>query len=110
MLRRMSKLALADESVDLAFDTEALRKYGEQYGTKANDLREMAKELDDCLNELKTNGWTTNAGEAFNKMVKVNWKDNIEKYASMLDTLNSIMTAAASDYEILVEEIENTKL
>ncbi len=99
-----------EKNTDLAFDTNALRQYGETYGNIANQLRNMAKQLDDCLRTLKETGWTTPAGTAFHKMTETNWKDNIEKYASLLETLQDILEEASREYEGLIDDIERTKL
>ena len=37
-------------------------------------------------------------------MTRVNWKENIEKYAKLLETLEDIMIDAAGRYEELAEE------
>ncbi|MFS0675160.1 WXG100 family type VII secretion target [Ornithinibacillus sp. 179-J 7C1 HS] len=105
-------MALAHEgNTDLAFDTDALRKYGKQYGSIADDLRKMSDRLEKLLAELKGAGWTTPAGTAFHKMVNTNWRENIDKYADLLDTLQNILESAASKYDNLVENhIEKTKL
>lgn len=105
-------MALSYESnTSLAFDTTDLRQQGARYGAIATDLRTMATNLDNCLTELKNNGWTTPAGSAFQKMAETNWKDNIEKYAALLDTLKSILENAAGQYDGLVtNHIEQTQL
>ena len=105
-------MALAYEgNTSLAFDTTDLRQQGSRYGSIATELRNMATNLDNCLQELKNNGWTTPAGSAFHKMTETNWKANIEKYASLLDTLKSILESAANEYDGLVtSHIEQTKL
>ena len=95
----------------LGFDTEVFRKCGKEYAEIAANLRTMSKELDDCLTDLKNDGWTTEAGSAFQKLVDTSWRKNIEKYASLLVTLESILIEAAKEYDNLVDEhIEKTKL
>lgn len=97
-------------NTDLAFDTTVMRAYGQKYADIAEDLRDMADALDRTLAALTSEGWTTPAGSAFYKMTQTNWKDNIEKYASMLDTLKQIIDSATSDYDSLVtNHIEKTK-
>lgn len=105
-------MALAyEKNTSIAFDTTVLRSQGKKYREIAEDLRKMASDLDDCLTNLKNNGWTTPAGSAFQKMAEVNWKTNIQKYANLLDTLNSILDSAATQYEELVSNnIATTKL
>lgn len=105
-------MALAYEgNTDLAFDTTVLRDYGNRYSEIAKDLRNMASKLDDCLRDLKDSGWTTPAGSAFQKMAQTNWKDNIEKYADLLDTLKDILDQASKKYDNLVtNHIEKTKI
>lgn len=105
-------MALAYEgNTDLAFDTTILRNNGKKYGKIAGDLRNMAEKLDDCLRQLKESGWTTPAGTAFHEMVQENWKENMEKYANLLDTLKEILDQAADKYDNLVtNHIEQTKL
>lgn len=106
----MSGLAY-EKNTDLAFDTTALRQYGNEYGNIAKELRKMATDLDNCLFNLKESGWTTPAGSAFYKMTDTNWKKNIEKYAALLDTLKSILDDSANQYDRLVaDHIERTKL
>lgn len=96
-------MALAyEKNVDLAIDTTILREYGNRYTNIADELRSMSKDLDDKLQELIDDGWTTPAGTAFHKMTKTNWSDNIEKYASLLDTLCNILSIAAEEYDVLV--------
>lgn len=102
---------LAYQKGDLIFDTGALRWAAGEYGDVAGDLRTTVKDLEDLLKGLKDSGWTTPAGTAFFDMTNTNWSDNIEKYASLLETLQSILVSAANDYEALVRDsIETTKL
>ena len=105
-------MSLAYEgNTDLAFDTAALREYGNRYGAIAEDLRAMASKLDMCLQVLKDSGWTTPAGTAFYKMTDTNWKQNIDKYADLLDTLKDILNQASTEYENLVHnQIEQIQL
>ena len=104
-------MSLSTESnTDLAFDTSVFREYGSRYSTIATQLRTIAKDLDTCLTELKNSGWTTPAGTAFHEMVQTNWKENMDKYADLLDTLKDILDQSASRYDGLVESIEKTKL
>lgn len=98
-------------NTSLAFDTIVLRDCGERYGRIAKDLRDMATKLDDCIAELIKSGWTTPAGTAFHKMTQTNWKENIDKYADLLDTLEDILKHAAKKYESLESNyIEKTKI
>ncbi len=97
-------------NTDLAFNTVDFRQQGAKYGNIAVSLRDLAKQLDDCLTELKNSGWTTPAGTAFQKMAETNWKDNINKYADLLDTLKAILDDAATKYDGLNTSIEETKL
>ena len=98
-------------NTDLAFDTRELRQCAIQYSNIADDLRNMSDKLDVCIKELKDNGWTTPAGTAFYKMVNMNWRENIEKYAALLDTLKSILDDAACQYDSLVENnVNKTKI
>ncbi|GGA79687.1 WXG100 family type VII secretion target [Ornithinibacillus halotolerans] len=105
-------MALSYEgNTDLAFDTDALRQYGKQYGKIAGELKSMSKKLDNLLTELKNSGWTTPAGELFHQMADTNWGENIEKYADLLETLQDVLISAASEYDNLVENhIEQTKV
>lgn len=105
-------MSLAYESnTDLAFNTSVMRKYGKKYGSLADDLRDMASSLNDCLTELAQTGWTTSAGQQFQKMAENNWEKTIEQYAGLLDTMESIMSEAAEMYEELTENyIETVKI
>lgn len=105
-------MALSYEgNTSLAFDTSVLREYGNRYGNIATELRDMAGKLDNCLSDLEQSGWTTPAGTAFHEMVNTNWKENIEKYAALLETLNSCLVSAAAEYDTLVSDhIEQTQL
>ena len=105
-------MALSDElNTNLAYDTDVFRECGVQYGKVAEDLRLMSNELDICLTELKNNGWTTPAGTAFHKMVNTNWRENITKYATLLETLKSVLIRSAFQYDTLTSDyITSTKL
>lgn len=101
----MAEKQLAYEgNTDLAFDTAVFMECGRRYGQAAGKLRRLASGLDDCLTELAESGWTTGAGKEFQEMTRVNWKENIEKYAKLLETLEDIMIDAAGRYEELAEE------
>lgn len=96
-------MAIAYEgNTDLAFDTGVLRKAAGEYKQVAADLKDMASRLDSLLFSLKEDGWTTPAGTAFYEMTNVNWEKNIEKYVSLLETLNGILINAAEEYDALV--------
>lgn len=100
-----------EKNVDFAVDTDVLRKCGGEYVEVATELRTLAKELNAALEALKNTGWTTPAGHAFQKMADTNWSENIEKYASLLDTLNDILNEAAGDYESFITNyVEKAKL
>lgn len=105
-------MAIAYESnISLAFDTLAMKKAAGEYEKVAEDLRLMASKLDTLLQKLVQDGWTTPAGNAFHEMTSTNWKDNIEKYASLLDTLNSILIESAQEYDdLVVNYVQTTKL
>ncbi len=105
-------MALAYEgNTSLAFDTEVLRKCGDRYARIATDLRNMARNLNNCLEQLKNSGWTTSAGTAFHEMVQTNWEENIKKYADLLDQLKNILDQASRDYDNLVfNHIDKTRV
>lgn len=102
-----------EKNTDLAFDTLILKKAAGQYKQVATDLRTMASKLDALLLQLKDKetGWSTPAGTAFHTMTETNWGKNIEKYASLLDTLNDILIKAAEEYdELVIDHIHKTKV
>lgn len=102
-------MAIAYErNTDLAFNTEVFKKAAQNYKDIASELRSMANKLDKLLTELKKSGWTTPAGTAFHAMVNTNWENNIKKYASLLDTLNSILIKAAGEYDTLMTDYVRT--
>jgi len=102
-------MAIAYEgNTDLAFDTGVLRIAAGEYKQVATDLRNMSSKLDKLLQNLKDDGWTTLAGTLFYEMTNTNWRKNIEKYASLLDTLNNILLKASSEYEGLMEDYVRT--
>lgn len=105
-------VAIAYEAnTDLAFDTEVLKKAAGEYKEVASDLRTIASKLDTLLSQLKDSGWTTPAGTSFHEMTQTNWGENIEKYASLLDSLNNILVKAANEYdELMVDYVRNTKV
>ncbi len=98
-------MAIAYEgNTDLAFDTGVLKKAAKEYKEVAADLRTMSSKLDGLLADLKNSGWTTPAGTAFHEMTNTNWEKNIEKYASLLDTLHSILIKSAGEYDALMTD------
>ena len=98
-------MALAYETnSDLAFDTDVLRAQGTEYAKIAGDLSKLASDLDGALEGLAASGWSTPAGSAFHDMTDSGWKDNIEKYVDLLNTLNEVLTEAADAYDALVED------
>lgn len=102
-------MAIAYEgNTDLAFDTGILRKAASEYKQVAADLRNMSAKLDSLLLELKDSGWTTPAGTAFYQMTNTNWEKNIERYASLLDTLNDVLIKASGEYEGLMTDYVRT--
>lgn len=105
-------MALAYESnTDLAFDTLVLKQAANDYARVAEELRTMAGNLDDLILNLKDSGWTTPAGTAFYEMTNTNWSKNIEKYAALLETLETILNEAADDYdELMSSYVRTTKV
>ena len=97
-------MALAYETnTDLAFDTEVLIQAGKDYAKVAEDLNALASDLDETLELLAQEGWSTPAGTAFYKMTQNGWQENIGKYVDLLNTLNEILTDAANQYNELME-------
>lgn len=105
-------MAIAYErNTDLAFDTGVLRQAARDYGKIAAELRKMSADLDNLILNLKNSGWTTPAGSAFYEMTETNWSKNIEKYASLLDTLENILNDTAADYDNLMSDyVRKTKV
>ena len=105
-------MALANEkNVSLAVDTDLLIRRGKEYGKIAEKIRKLSSEFDNCICQLKESGWTTDAGEAFQKMADSNWKKNMDLYADLLDTLQDILNQSAREYENLIDSyIAKTKL
>ena len=105
-------MALAYErNTDLAFDTAVLKQAAKDYGEVATELRSMSTTLDNLISNLKDSGWTNPAGTAFHEMTQTNWSNNIEKYASLLDTLGTILTDAARDYDgLMTDYVRKTKV
>jgi len=100
-----------ERNTDLAYDTNEIREAAKAYNEQAEKLRTLSSELNDLLNDLKTTGWTTEAGKAFQEMANVNWEQNVNKYADLLDTLVKILTESCNDYEDLSENhIDKTKV
>ncbi len=98
-------------NTDLAFDTDVFRNSANQYKNVADEMRSMASRLNSLLLTLKSSGWTTPAGTAFQSMVDTNWKQNIDKYAALLDTLCQILIESAGRYDTLMETcVRQTKL
>lgn len=105
-------MAIAYESnTDLAFDTSVLRNAGTQYKKVASELKTLASDLDSLLASLEKSGWTTPAGSAFHEMTNTNWEKNIEKYAALLETLNTILCKAATEYDdLMTDYVRRTKV
>ncbi len=104
-------MALQYESnTDLAFNTDVLRDCGNKYGNIAGELRSYASQLDSLLSDLASSGWTTPAGLAFAEMAKTNWSQDIEKYADILEHLNTLLTESAGMYEGLADDISRIDL
>ncbi len=100
-----------EKNTDLAFDTGILRKAATEYANVAEELRNMAERLDSLIQALKDQGWTTPTGTAFYEMTNVNWKNNIEKYAALLCTLECILNEAAGQYEdLMANHVRETQL
>ena len=91
-----------EKNTDLAFDTGILRKAATEYANVAEES---------LIQALKDQGWTTPTGTAFYEMTNVNWKNNIEKYAALLCTLESILNEAAGQYEdLMANHVRETQL
>ena len=105
-------MAIAYESnTSLAFDTAVLKKAAGEYQNVADELRDMAEKLDGLLANLAESGWTTQAGRVFRQMTDTSGRKNIEKYAALLNMLNSILLQAASEYDDLMDScVRRTKL
>ena len=100
-----------EKNTDLVFDTGILRKAATEYANVAEELRNMAERLDSLIQALKDQGWTTPTGTAVYEMTNVNWKNNIEKYAALLCTLESILNEAAGQYEdLMANHVRETQL
>ena len=105
------KMLAFGKNIDLGFDTGVLREQGKRYAKIAQEIRDMAKDLDTCLEQLAADGWSTPAGTAFHEMTKTNWQENMAKYADLLDTYQKVLESAAQEYEDLVtDHIEKTCL
>lgn len=96
---------------DLAVKTGVLRSSADKYSAIAKNLDDLVQQVDNCLTDLKNDGWTTPAGSAFHEMVNTKWSENIKKYTDLLNTLSQILRDASKSYEELVENcIRKTKV
>lgn len=104
-------MQIADEKANLAFDTGVLKKAAKEYKSVAKELRRMSARLDELLNALKSEGWTTPTGTAFYEMTNTNWEKNIEKYAALLESLNEILIKASNEYEnLMTDHVRTTQV
>lgn len=98
-------MALSYEShVDLAFDTASLRSAAAQYQVAAEDLLGLKAELERLLGALSSSDWTTQAGKAFETMVKMDWSGNLDRYCDLLSTLSNLLRDSADEYDALLQE------
>ena len=93
---------IAYESVnDLCFDTEVFDSAAKVYREKSEHLRTLKTDLVNMIEQLKDAGWKPAAGKAFYGNLEVNWAQDIQRYADLLEMLAECVEEASIAYENL---------
>lgn len=97
-------MGLFGHDVELAYDTEELEQCMEEFAQEAADIRELIQKMKSCIDVLVNEGWTTNAGKAFQTLTENGWEDNMEKYAGAMDALSSALKMSSTLYNELTTD------
>lgn len=101
----------SEKNVDLGYDTDLIRDTAKVFADNASLIRDLMDKMDTCLTNLTSTEWTTNAGKAFEAMVDSNWKQNMNRYAGLLEMFDQALRESADKYdELTTDYIETTKL
>lgn len=95
---------------DLCFDTEVFASAAKTYREKAEHLRNLKTDLVNMIEQLKDVGWKSAAGKAFYGNLQVNWAQDIQRYADLLEMLAECIEGASSTYENLQTEAVAMKI
>lgn len=82
----------------LKFDISQINAMEKKIQDTAKDLGKLKEDLIESINQLKED-WKTPAGEKFMNDVDTDWSVQIDKYIKILDAVNQLLKAAATEYE-----------
>lgn len=74
------------------------------YKKSIDDFTNMANSLVPIINELRTSGWVSNAGNAYFEKYNDSWKKNFDMHIKILTFLKECLIEAKRDYEQLYEQ------
>lgn len=93
---------------DLNFDIDKLNEMKTKLADIASELGDDKKKALDSFDKLKKD-WNTAAGKNFMKNIDTDWTDEVDKYITIIEIVESLLEEAAAQYATVEEEIDKLK-
>lgn len=93
----------------LYLDRDALDTAKTNYSTYSEDMKNLKKELEDAINDIRS-GWKSDAGDAFFKKFDDEWEKNFTDYINVIEHMSSNMEIAKTNYQAVFDEADQLKL
>jgi len=95
---------------DFCFDTDIFNSAANVFTEKSNELNQIQIDLVNAIENLKTTGWQSKAGDAFFNSIKDNWASDIIRYCDLLNALAQIVNEARDEFNQVEADANNLKI
>ena len=95
---------------DFCFDTGVFDRAASVFTAKSDELNQIQNDLVSAIDNLKTTGWQSKAGDAFFNTIQVNWASDIIRYCDLLDALAKIVREAKTEFNNVENDAKNLKI
>lgn len=92
-------------------DPTSLKFNVERISSMRTKLQETAKELGEFKTtllqelELLKSNWKTPAGKTFTESVDTDWAKQVEKYITIVEAVDELLSVAETDYRAIEEKV-----
>lgn len=87
----------------LKFDVASFRTMSDKIQETITELEEKNQSMLEAFEQIKEK-WNTPAGRSYMQKINLDWLDDVEKYAVLLNAVKELLNEAATEYEALEDK------
>lgn len=91
------------------YETEVFARASKVFNDSATTLKTMKDSLVTRIDDLRSVGWKSDAGNSFFEIIDQNWSNDIERYVDLMEDLSTMITYAIEQFEEVSEQAKSIK-